>query len=90
MDIKTLKEIIYNVNHICAHIEHSRNGVKKLNFEDHKQVYTDVHRLLDIYICSLIDEIKIFEKFSKKENNYYLTDTFYVSSPTFGAAIFKK
>ena len=81
MDLKKLKEIIYNVNHLCSHIEHSRNGIRKISYEEHKQVYTDVNRLLDIFVCSLIDEIKVFENFAKKVNNDYVSDTVYVLTP---------
>lgn len=81
MDLKILKEIIYNVNHLCSHIEHSRDGIRKINFDEHEQVYIDVHRLLDIFICSLLDELKIFEKFAKNQNNDYILDTVYALTP---------
>ncbi|HLO72685.1 MAG TPA: hypothetical protein VK164_02000 [Flavobacterium sp.] len=81
MDIEKLKHTLFNVNHICTHIAYSRNAVKQINFNEHTQVYTDVHRLLDIYICSLLDELIVFEKFVAEEDNYYLSDTLYVLLP---------
>lgn len=81
MDIQKLKHILYNVNHLCSHIAYSRISVKKIKFEEHTQVYTDVHRLLDIYICSLMDELAIFEKFAKQEDNFYISDTVYAIQP---------
>lgn len=81
MDIQELKHILYNINHLCSHIELSRIEVKKIDFEKHNHIYIDVHRLLDIYICSLIDEFKILEKLVKKSDNYYISDTYYVLIP---------
>jgi len=81
MDITELKQILFNVNHLCSHIERSRIEVKKLNYHEYTHVFVDVHRLLDIFICSLIDELKVFEKFVKKEDNYYLSDTLYALTP---------
>jgi hypothetical protein len=81
MDLQKLKHTLFNVNHLCTHIKVSRSSVKKINYEEHLQVFTDVHRLLDIYICSLIDELVVFEKFVRDENNDYLSDTFYVLVP---------
>jgi len=81
MDIKEFKQILFNINHLCSHIEHSRIEVKKLNYHEHTHVFVDVHRLLDIFICSLIDELKIFEIFEKKANNYYISDTLYALTP---------
>jgi len=81
MDIEKLKHTLFNVNHICTHIAYSRTAVKQISFNEHTQVYTDVHRLLDIYICSLLDELIVFEKFVAEEDNYYLSDTLYVLLP---------
>lgn len=81
MDTEKLKHTLFNVNHLCSHIACSRTQVKKLGFENHEQIYTDVHRILNIYICSLIDELIVFEKFVTKEDNFYLTDTFYTLTP---------
>jgi hypothetical protein len=81
MDIQKLKHTLFNVNHICTHIAYSRIAVRKINYDEHIQVYTDVHRLLDIYICSLIDELVVFEKFVNEEDNFYLSDTLYSLSP---------
>lgn len=81
MNLQELKHILYNVNHLCSHIELSRIEVKKIDFEKHNHIYIDVHRLLDIYICSLIDELKIFEKLVKKSDNYYISDTYYIVIP---------
>lgn len=81
MDIEKLKHTLFNVNHLCSHIACSRTQVKKIDFETHKQVYTDVHRLLNIYICSLIDELSVFEKFVKTQDNFYLSDTLNALNP---------
>ena len=69
MNTEKLKHILFNVKHLCTHIAFSRNAVKEINFQEHIQVYTDVHRLLNIYICSLLDELIIFEKFVAEEDN---------------------
>lgn len=81
MEIEKLKNTLFNVNHLCSHIAYSRAEVKKIEFDKHKQVYTDVHRLLDIYICSLIDELIVFEKFVIEQDNFYLSDTLYALTP---------
>ncbi|SHG46475.1 hypothetical protein SAMN05443549_104146 [Flavobacterium fluvii] len=81
MDLQKLKHTLFNVNHICEHVTHSRNEIKKINYDEHSHVYVDVHRLLDIFICSLMDELIVFEKFVIEENNDYLSDTLYALQP---------
>ncbi len=81
MDKEKLKQILFNVNHLGSHITHSKAEVEKIDYKKHSQVFTDVHRLLDIFICSLLDELKVFEKFEKEADNYYISDTLYVITP---------
>ncbi|WP_339888977.1 hypothetical protein [uncultured Flavobacterium sp.] len=83
MDIEKLKHTLFNVNHLCSHIELSRSEMKKINENKYHHIYLDVNRLLDIYICSLIDEFIVFEKFVNNEDNFYLSDTHYVLTPLF-------
>lgn len=81
MEIEKLKQILFNVNHLCSHISCSRTQIKKIDFGEHKQIYTDIERLLTIYVCSLLDELVVFEKFVHKQDNFYLSDTLYVIVP---------
>lgn len=81
MEINKLKHTLFNVNHLCSHIALSRREVRKITYDEHPHVFVDVHRLLDIFICSLIDELAVFEKFVNEEDNFYLSDTSYALSP---------
>lgn len=81
MDIQKLKHTLFNVNHLCSHIAFSRAGIKDITFDKHTQIYTDILGILDLQICSLIDELTVFEKFVIEEDNYYLSDTMYVLTP---------
>ncbi|QXP78840.1 hypothetical protein [Winogradskyella sp. HaHa_3_26] len=81
MDRTTLKEIIYNINYLCTSIELSKKGIEKLKDKSNEQAYLDIQKLQTLYICSLLDELKVFEKFSKEQNNEYIPDTQYVLIP---------
>ncbi|MFA7445285.1 MAG: hypothetical protein WCY89_05010 [Flavobacteriaceae bacterium] len=81
MDKLKLKQILFNIHHICTHIEISNKEIKRLKLPYDNQVRLDVDRVCALYICNLLDELKVFDNYVKSQNNDYLYDTFYVLEP---------
>ena len=76
---KEIQNILFNLHNLCTHIEMSRKEVILLDRKKFLHTYLDVHRLLDLFICNIIDEFKILKSYSNK--NTHLNDTVYVLQP---------